>query len=415
MSLSTFISRRLRLGTAGSGTPTAVVIAVTGVALALMVMEFTLAIVVGFKDGIRTKLMGFDAQISVLAPIGSDGAERLIHTNDTLNEVIKSSLPDDAEIHASLRQPGMLKTDNNFEGVVFIAQNSDAPCTFERSMIVAGEWPEYAADSTRNDIVISEPLAARLGLSVGDKVYSTFIIDDAVKVRRNRIAGLFRSDFGEYDLTVAYTSMPGLQSVLGVDSTACNRLDIRGIAVDNIEYQSALTQSVLVNATATGKLQEYYPVTDVTRTGAMYFNWLALLDTNVVVIFILMLAVAAFTLVSSLFILILERLPMIGVLRAMGADKPMIRNIFVDMGMRLVGIGMIIGNVLGLGLLAVQSATHIIKLDPEMYYLAWVPVEIVPWQMVALNIGVAVAAWAILIVPARVAADTEPSKTIYSQ
>lgn len=415
MSLSTFISRRLRLNATGGGSPTAVVIAVAGVALALMVMEFTLAIVVGFKDGIRAKLMGFDAQVSVLAPLGTEDTERFIFADTILEDIVRASLPAGAQMHASLRQPGILKTNDNFEGVVFIAQSKDAPCAFERSMIVQGRWPAYSADSTRNDIVISEPLARRLGLSVGDKVFSTFIINDAVKVRRNRIAGLFRSDFGEYDMTVAYASMPGLQNVMGVDSTACNRIDIRGISVDGIARQAAATQSALVQATATGVLPDYYPVTDITRTGAMYFNWLALLDTNVVVIFILMLAIAAFTLVSSLFILILERLPMIGVLRALGADKYLIRNIFIDMGMRLVGLGMIIGNLLGLGLLFLQSTTHLIKLDPAMYYLAWVPVEIVPWQMLVLNIGVAVAAWTILMVPARVAANTEPSKTIYTQ
>jgi len=124
-----------------------------------------------------------------------------------------------------------------------------------------------------------------------------------------------------------------------------------------------------------------------------------------------MLCVAGFTLVSSLFILILERVSMIGVLRSLGATKGIVRRIFIDLGLRIVGLGMVIGNILGIGLLLVQKHTGAIPLDPEMYYLASVPVEIKPWAMVALNIGVAAAAWLILILPARLASGIDPANT----
>ena len=413
MNPSHYISRRLRLRSSGTGSGVGVLIAVAGVAIAVMVMEFTLAVVVGFKDGIRDKLTGFDAQITVEAPIdaATGEQERYYRSDAVVEATVRSHFPD-ADLRLSLRQPGLLKTDDNFQGVVFLGQSPDADFAFERSNIVEGQWPDYAADSTENMIVLSRPVARMLGLGVGDRVFSTFIIDEAVKLRRHTVAALYESNFGEYDQTVVYASLRGLQRVAGLDSLEANHLDIRGIAPDGIADEAAALQMELIDRVARGELPQHYPVDNIEHTGAMYFTWLALLDTNVVVIFILMLAVSGLTLVSSLFILILERVPMIGVLRAMGASKGMVRGIFVDLAMRLVGIGMVIGNVLGIGLLLVQKFTGLIPLDPAMYYLASVPVEIRPWAFVALNAGVVLAAWLILVLPARLASGIDPAKAM---
>lgn len=418
MNLAYSIARRLRIGR-GTGSPAAVIIAVAGVALSLMVMEFTLAIVVGFKDGIRARLTGFDAQISVEAPLSTaeapGSAPSLLEYSPALEGVIRGALPRDISLRLSLRQPGMLKTDDNFLGVVYMGQSTGDEFAFERSNITEGAWPDFSADSCVNDIVLSEVQASALGLRPGDKVFSTFIIDGAVKMRRHRVAALYRSNFGEYDKTVVYTSLRGLQRVVGADSMAASRIDIRGVAEESVPEAASGVQRALLNAVVDQTLDSYYPVTDITRTGALYFNWLALLDTNVTVIFILMLAVAGFTLVSSLFILILERVRMIGVLRALGASRGLVRNIFVDLGMRLVGMGMLIGNLAGIGLLLIQKYTHAVPLDPEMYYLSAVPVEIRPWAFVALNAGVAAASALILLVPARVAASMDPAAAVESE
>lgn len=417
MNVSLWISRRLRLGGNGSGSPVAVVIAVAGVALAVMVMEFTLAVVTGFKDGIRAKVMGFDAQISVLEPLAgrSDTVIDCITLRPALDSVVRAALPPAAELRLSMRQPGMIKTDDNFQGVVFYGQSPEGDFSFERGNIVEGQWPDYAADSCDNMIVLSRPLARSLGLGPGDRVYSTFVINGDMKLRRHTVAALYESNFGEYDNTVVYASLRGLQRVAGIDSLSAGRIDVRGLKTGEIEAATAGLKDALLNAAASGELGDFYPVDNVFRSGAMYFNWLSLLDTNVTVIFILMLAVAGFTLVSSLFILILERVRTIGILRALGATKADVRSIFVDLGFRLVGRGLLIGNIVGIALLSVQQYTHLLPLDPAMYYLSAVPVKIVPWQFVALNFGIVIASWLILIVPARVAASTDPAKAIETE
>jgi lipoprotein-releasing system permease protein len=148
------------------------------------------------------------------------------------------------------------------------------------------------------------------------------------------------------------------------------------------------------------------------HTGALYLNWLELLDTNVVVIFILMCCVAAMTLISSLFIIILDKTATIGVIRSLGGSKRFVRNIFIFTALRLVGLGLIIGNFVALGFVWLQSQYHIIPMNPEMYYLSAVPVSINLWQVVSLNIGVIIFAWLVLILPSRLASSISPAKTM---
>ena len=403
MNVSFWISRRLSLrgndGSSGAG----VAIAVAGVALALMIMELTVGIVLGFKHGIRERLMGFDAQITVAAPASSYSTT--LELTPALDSIVCSEFPD-ADIRLSLRQPSLLKSDTDFHGLVLLGQAPEGDFSFEKGNITAGVWPDFGADSCVNCIVLSEQVAQMLGVGVGDRITSSFFVDGGVKVRRHTVAGLYRSNFGEYDYNIAYASLAGLQKVAGMDSIGGNRLDIRGVGLEDLFDESSDLQKSLVDAVAEDNIM---------RSGALYFNWLDLLDTNVIVIFALMLAVAGLTLVSSLFILILERVRMIGVLRALGASKPTVRHIFVDMAMRLVGLGLLAGNVLGIGLLLAQKYTGAISLDPQMYYLDTVPVEMNIPAMIFLNVGVAVAAWLILVLPARVASSIDPATAISYQ
>ncbi len=405
-----WFSRRLRSGSTAGRTGT--VIAVAGVALALVVMEITLAVVVGFKHGITAKLTGFDAEITVHAPYTGNGDEQAgyISVSPELMDIIRETTAP-AEVSLAIRQPGILKTDNDFQGVVFLAREG-ANFEFERSMLTTGIWPDFDADSSAMDIVLPEPLAARLGVAVGDRIFSTFIIDGNVKLRRHTVRGLFKSNFADYDATVAYVSMKALRGVAGMRSNDAERIDLRGIADNSIGSVAEELQIALLDGAADGRVDGLYPVGTIEQTGAVYYNWLALLDTNVVVIFILMLAVAAFTLVSSLFILILEHVPTIGVLRAIGASKPLVRRIFVDTGMRLVVYGLIAGNAIAIPLILLQNRWHFLPLDPDMYYLSWVPMEFQPLSLLLLNAGVLAVAWLILAVPARTAAAVDPASAI---
>lgn len=410
--LALWISRHIRLG-ASPGSRVGSVIALAGVALATAVMELTLGVVVGFKTEIVRKLVGFEAQMTVSAPFDpfTRSQASSLDLSPELDAVMDDVVPS-ADRRLVLRLPGILKTDNDFEALIFYGQTAGADYGFESGNIVEGTWPDYTQDSCRNQIVISRATAQALGLSLGDKVYSTFIIDGGVKMRRNTVAGIYSADFGEYDRSIAYGSLAALQSIAALDSISGAAIEIRGLARDSVAYLAEELEQRLIAAVAGGKLSQYYPVQTIEQTGAIYFNWLTLLDTNVAVIFALMLCVGAFTLVSSLFILVLNNVAAIGILRSLGASRGLVRKVFVNLGLRLILPGMIAGNILAFALLLTQKYSQFIPLDPEAYYLDSVPVAIDAPAFIALNAGIALFSWIVLWIPARAAAKVDPAKTI---
>lgn len=416
MKVSSWIASRLRIGAGSSRSArTGAVIAVAGVAIAIAVMEFTMAVVAGFRDEIREKVLGFDAEVSITPAYNPEtgATDEFLHFDRHLARLADSIVPG-SSLSLAVHRPAIVKTDNDFSAVYFAAYD---PAThdfaFERSCVVDGEWPDFAADSADNHIVLSRATARALNLSTGDRPMLYFVNEGGViRARRVTLSALFDSRMEERDKNTAYASLRLLQAVSGVSEGWGTQVELRKVGVDSAAVVSDRLQDALVSEWQTGKLDKLYPVDNVTRSGAIYLNWLDLLDTNVVVIFILMLLVAASTLVAGLFIIVLEHISTIGVLRSLGASRRMVRNVFVAAAMRLVGRGMVAGNVVGIALLLLQEHTHFMPLDPEMYYLDHVPVDI-NWLMIAaLNIGVAVVAWLILVLPSRIAANVDPARAM---
>lgn len=415
MNFGNWFSRRLRLGKgAPSSTTTGVVIAIAGVALALAVMELSLAVSSGFKQAIEQRVLGFDAPVTVEPAYDyytATSAETM-QADSRLTAVISSALPE-ARIVPSMRRHAMLKTDNDFIAVECLARGAAHDAAFELGNMTEGSLPDFAAGG--DSIVISSVMASQLGIGVGDRVFLYFFVNEEPKARRATVAGLYQSNFGEYDRHIAYAPLDMMQRLGGGDSITASSIELEGIPLEGINEATTQLQAALVDAYRAEKVDAIYPVTNIFRTGAQFFNWLDLLDTNVVVIFILMTCIAALTLISSLFIIILDRVPTIGILRALGADRRAVSNIFVRLAMRLVGVGMIIGNALTLGIIYLQQATHIMRLDPQMYYLAYVPFSLSWATILWLNLGVAAGAWLILILPARLASRIDPAATMRYQ
>ncbi len=412
MNTTTWLSKRLaHLKHTSTSSSTGAVIAVTGVALAAMVMLLSMAVSTGFKHEIERKIMGFDSQVTVLPPYDYNTmiSEPAVHLSDTLSKVIASALPSGTRVVPMMRHHAILKSDSNFMAIECRAYAPAHDNSFERDMMTHGSLPSAASNDS---IVISEVMARKLGLAVGDKTFLYFFADNQPKARRVYVGGLYLSNFGEYDDAVVYTPMSLLQGLSPADTTGYTSLQIEGLTKDDIIPVSATLQEALLSAVGNGTLPLVYPVNHVLNTGAVFFNWLDLLDTNVVVIFILMACVAAFTLISSLFIIILDRVPTIGLLRSLGASRSTVSNVFVLIALRLVGLGLVTGNALALGVIALQHATHFLHLDPQMYYLAYVPFEL-HWQVAAgINLGVITGAWLILILPARIASSIDPAATM---
>ena len=411
--LPLWFSRRLSQNSkrtkSGTGT-TGAVIAVMGVAFALAVMEITLAVTVGFKHEITAKLDGFVAPVTVTAPSGEyESSDNFVRFSPELVNPITDVVPE-ATVNPFLSQSGMLKTDEDFAAILLKGYENDYPATFERSNMIEGEW--ISADDTRT-VVISAEMARKLGLRPGNRVNVCFFVDNAVKARPFTVSGIYESGLSEYDGLVAYTSADAIRKVNHLDSGMISGVELRNIAMDDSKIVSdELADAYVRQAVELSDGNLLFNVSSVAEEGSMYLSWLDLLDTNVVVIFILMTLVAASTLISSLFIQVLEKVNAIGLLRAIGARNRLVSMIFVYLSLRLVGLGVIIGNVLGLGLIAVQSYWCIFTLDPEMYYLNYVPVEISFTTIIILNVAVIAAAWLMLIVPAGIATRLSPARTL---
>ena len=394
----------------------AVGIAVTGIALSVTIMLLTLAIVPGFKHQITEKVFGFDAQIVLhpVQPVASydDGSTVTVECGDTLRNRLLSNLPTGARVQLSASTPGILKTDDQFAGLVFKAFDDGLEGSIIDSCIEEGGIPDYDVEEMRYAIVVSRTTADALQLSRGDKVNAYFFVDNNLKPRRFTVAGIYNSHFNEFDKLMAYISMPAVRSIAGLPDGAGNDIEIRGIGRNEVTDARIAMQRVVSDAFYDGTTSCYLAVNDAFEKDPMYFNWLDLLDTNVIVILALMGCVAAVTLISCLVIMILERVTLIGTLKSLGATNGMIERMFLYMAQRIVLRGIILGDVIGLLLVWLQWQFALLPLDPEAYYLNAVPVEF-NWTGIALlNIGAVVLSLAIMLIPAHMVSRISPARVM---
>lgn len=413
MNLPLFIAGRLGLRnvTGGRRSP-GVPVAVAGVGIAILVMSLTVSVVLGFKNSIRQKVIGFESEI-VVAPM-SDG--RPAHTflfNDTIRNVFAGALGPDAVISPRVSATVLLKTDDSYLGIELRGlADGTLPQKFVKENIAAGEMPDYRDSLQTDRIIISTSTASLLSVSPGDRIYLYAVDGESVRTRRVEIAALYDTSFGERDSQLAFCSDDFVSRLIGLTDGEVYELEINGVGYDRMTDAAERLQEALADGYYTGELKEYFRVADATVTGAVYFNWLELLDTNVVVIILLMAVVACFTLISCLFILILERVKMIGILKALGATDLQVSRIFVYMSMRVVIAGLVIGNLLSLLILLLQARFRLIPLDPASYYLDAVPVEFSLPAFVMLNLGAVVVSWMVLILPSMIVSRVSPSVTM---
>ena len=421
MNAALLIARRIDLrGSRRRGSGPGVVIAVAGIALALTVMMISVAVMQGFKKEIRAKVTGFESQLTVnIASENADefGGETDVATDATpvrltpeLKAIIAETLPGPRAAIAASR-PGVLKTDTDFAGVVF---STPSDSIFVASHVVDGKMPDYSVGNSENDIILSASMMRTLGLSgPGEKIGAYFFSNGGIKARRFTVAGVYDTHLTDYDASVVYASPAMIARLDRLGADAGTRIDINGLPSDAlIEPSAKRLQDALLTAYYDRRLPELYRVDNAHRRGAVYFNWLELLDTNVAVILALMAAVSAFTLISSLFIIILERVNMIGILKAIGASNSLVRRTFIIVAERLVVRGLVIGNLVSLGLIALQAFTHILPLDADTYYLNYVPVSIGWLDVLALNAGVIVMAALVLLLPSHIVATISPARSI---
>ena len=407
-----FIARRLRLNSKDKGVNSSPshAIATLGVSLSIFIMILSLAIVGGFKSEIANKIYSLDSHIRVYnAALGLDDNIYTIHTDDVM-PVIRSTFADDVVANMSLiaDQSAIIKTADDFKGIVFKGVDGNFDWSYIGSTLVSGCLPDRAKPE---EVLISNSVAKKLRIGVGDKIY-TYFCNQKIKVRRVIVTGIFNTDFDDFDSNYLLGSLTLLQGVNGWSENTGNYVGIIVKDTAQIPALSYLLFSKLAASAYNTDNRTVYNVTNTTQTNASFFSWLSLLDMNVIIIICLMAIVSGFTLISVLLMIVLERIKLIGLLKTLGADGSMIRRIFILLTQKLILRSLIIGNVLGIGLALVQKYFHIIKLNPEAYYMPYVPIQI-DWLTIALlNVCVFVAAYLTLLGPSHIISSIKPSTTL---
>lgn len=416
MKLSIFIGRRLKLKPQdGLSISPNNSIAIGGIALSMAVMILSITVVMGFKSQIRAKVMGIDASITVKGLDTYDEYGRYLSPTVTEGDAaFVKSMAGDYAVSLSMARSGVLKTADDFIGLEFRGYDKDHDWRFISESMVSGGVEGLRTDN--KSLVISAKTANALSITLGDKIDAYFFVDDNLKARRFIVKGIYDTNFDEHDRTVCFISLNAIQGISGKSHAEGDRIEVSGIPADRIadvtdKINRGLYQKY-IDEMSPDSNPPRLQADNVLDTAAVYFNWLDLLDTNVIVILCLMSIVSGFTLISCLFILILQRVRFIGILKSLGATNGQIRDIFIYLAERIILKGLIIGNVIGLGLAYLQWEYHWIPLDPSAYYLSSVPIEFDWIALSALNLGALLFSTLILLAPTRIIAGISPSSTM---
>lgn len=411
MSFPLFIARRLYRDTDGGKQVSrpAVLIAMVGIAIGLAVMIITVAVVIGFKREVRNKVTGFGSHIQIT----NFDAVRSYETHpvvvgDSMLAALAAN-PDIKHVQRYSTKPGMIKTDDAFQGMVLKGVGPEFDATFFRDNLLEGEIPAFSDSAATGQVVISKALVDKLKLKLGDKIF-TYYIQDNVRVRPLTVTGIYQTNFSEYDNLFLLTD---LYTVNRLNNWKPDQVSGAELQVKDYDRLPDITYEVAESTdNRADKYGGVYFVQNIEESNPQIFEWLGLLDLNVWVILILMIGVAGFTMISGLLIIIIERTNMIGILKALGADNFTIRKTFLWFAVFLIGKGMLWGNAIGLAFCFIQSQFGIFKLDPENYYVDTVSVSFNIWFFLLINAGTLLTSVLMLIGPSYLITKINPASSM---
>ena len=388
----------------------AIHIATAGVAIGLAVMIISVCVVLGFKHTIRDKVIGFGSHIQVADFLTLQQMEQYpIVIDDSMIDVLKH-IPDVAHVQRFAMKEGILKTDSDFLGVAFKGVGPEFDSTFIHNNMVEGSIPHFSDSVSHNQILVSQLMADKLHLKSGQRIFAYFFDNNGVRTRRFTIAGIYQTNLKKYDETIVFTDLYTAVKLNGWESDQASGAEL---SVNNFDNLDMVESRVISKVKGTvDHYGETYSSATIKELNPQIFQWLDLMDLNVWIILALMLVVAGVTMISGLLIIILERTSMIGILKALGARNKTIRHTFMWFAVFIIGKGMLIGNVLSLGLLALQQAFGIIKLDAQTYYVSTVPVEINALYIVALNVATLLISVFMLVAPSYLISHIHPAKSM---
>lgn len=402
MQLSRFIALRLALGKYKSFASLIIKLAWFGVGLSVAVMLISIAIVVGYKKQISEKVIGFGGDIEVHST-GSTGSFDYIQFSDSLPifQKIKRN-PNVRSVSPVMSRPGILKSNEELEGIVFKGIDGQYNLEFLKRNLIRGFLPGFGDSTRKREIMISKALGKKMKIDTGDLV-RVYFINEPVRVIPCTITGIYETGLEENDLLFVVGSLREMQRIF-----ANKKKEITHYEVQTKDFKQLAENTKQLNKSLPQELN----AESLIQLNPQIFDWLGYLDQNIVIILTLMVIVASINMITALLILIIERTNMIGILKALGSRNGAIKRIFLNHALYILVLGLGFGNLLGLGLAWLQSEYKIITLAQETYYLAFVPIEINLWMVLAVNIGTVIICMLALLLPVRLISKIEPVKAI---
>ena len=382
----------------------AIRVAICGIALGLAVMLLSVSVLAGFKEELTKKITGFAAEIEVLnlATLQLPDAHP-ISLPPYIEEKIQN-IENVTHLQKVALKIGVLKTGTHFKPIHLKGIDEAYDTTYHSEALIEGRLPVLSPDSATNEIVLSRRIANTLDLKVGERIYAYFF-EDNIKMRRMHIVGIYDTNLKQFDESTVITDRYTVCKLNGWSNKEYSEIELNTASFDKLDQTLLQVREALqgfhkISAIA---VNEHYP---------QVFSWLNILNTNVWVVLALMLGVAVFTVSSGLLIIMLERTPAIGILKAMGATDGQLRATFIKLAMLITARGVLLGNTIALTLLILQQKFHFVKLDPDHYYVTEVHVVINPYIIVLINAVTVALIFLSLFIPTMVLSKITPVKAI---
>lgn len=403
MNLAYFISKRINKSQTNSFSGTIHKIAVASIAIGLAIMIISFLILGGFQDTIKKKIFSFGGHIQVTKyTFGGGYGENPISLNmDLYTSPEKYGFVD--HVQEFSYKPGLLKTEEEVYGVILkgVGKRFDT-ARFSRN-IASGAFISFKDSAYSTDVLLSQKIADALKLGVGDEVIMYFI-QDPPRFRKLNVKGIYSTGLEDFDETVIIGDISLVRRLNSWADTLAGGLEIFVNDFDHIGRAEEKLSEMVDYDLYVEKVSDRY---------IQIFDWLSLLNKNVIIFLTLILFVACFNMVSILLILIMERTQMIGMLKALGARNRQIRKIFMYNGMLMVAKGLLWGNLIGIGFGVLQDTFKVIPLDPVNYYMSFVPIQ---WNwgiVLGLNLLTFIMVGLVLVIPTMIIARINPIKAIH--
>ena len=381
-------------------------IGIAAIAIGIIVMMIAIATGLGLQKKIRDKIVSFNGHV-IISQFDSNNSDESLIPISKIQDFYPDfkSVEGVAHIQGVATKFGVIRTETDFEGIVLKGVGADYNWDYFKEYLIEGELPNFS-EGRNEDILISDYLANRLGFKVGDKFNTFFVKSDINKppnIITYKVKGIYNSGMEELDKTFIIGDIRHIQRLNSWEPEQVGNLEVFIDDFDELHEKGLEIYHAIPSNLDTKTVQQKY---------AAIFEWISIFDKNIYAIIGIMILVAGINMITALLVLILERTQMIGILKALGSNNWSIRKVFLYNATYLIVLGLIWGNVIGLGLLFTQKYFGLFPLDPSVYYVSQAPVYLNLGHIVALNIGTFILCLLMLLVPSYIITKISPVKAI---